>query len=755
MIHVDLGLHTFAIGEQDFLLDGQPFVVRCGEIHFPRVPREYWRHRLQMCRAMGLNTVCVYLFWNLHEWEEGTFDWSGQADAAEFCRLAQEEGLWVLLRPGPYSCAEWEMGGLPWWLLKREGIRLRSSDPKFLDPAVRFLKEVGRVLGPQQITKGGPLLMVQVENEYGSFGNDAEYIGLLREALIEGGFEVPLFTCNPPGDLRNGYREDLFPVVNFGPGAAPSAFATLREVLPKGPLMNGEYYPAWFDMWGRRHRTQDAEPICRDLDYMLTHRHSFSIYMAHGGTSFDLWAGADRPFSPDTSSYDYDAPVSEAGWVTPKFDAIREVMLRHLLPGETATEPPSANPVTEFAPVTLTQFASVFSNLPCPRRVERPETFESYDQSRGFAVYRTTVPAGPAGGLKCKAVHDFGWIYLDGELLGILDRRNKRFEIELPERATPTQLDILVHTMGRVNFGQEVADRKGLHGQVELSGKELLQWEIFPFPLQPENLERLEFGPAEAGPGFWRGTFEVSAPGDTFLDVRTWGKGVAWVNGRCLGRFWNIGPQQTMYVPGPWLRRGVNEIVLLDLSGPTQPQVAGIRFPILDELHPERDFSARERAGGTFEATEPVASGTFTPDVAWQGVTFEAPVVGRYLALEALTGYGSDLAASAAEFDAIGPDGTSLSRADWKIFWVSSEETNYFPGDAENAIDGQNATVWHTEFGGASCQPPHCLVVDMGADIEVAGVRYLPRPGDAEAGGRIKDFRVYVSSQPFGLIPSK
>src|SRR5690606_28260056 len=205
--------HTFAISDREFLLDGKPFVIRCGEIHFPRVPREYWKHRLQMSKALGLNTVCVYLFWNFHEWEEGRYDWTGQADVVEFCRLAQAEGLWVILRPGPYSCAEWEMGGLPWWLVKHDGINLRSIDPRYLDPAVRFLKEVGRVLAPQQVTQGGPLLMVQVENEYGSYGKDTAYMGALRQALIDGGFDVPLFACNPPGAIANGYRDDLFQVV--------------------------------------------------------------------------------------------------------------------------------------------------------------------------------------------------------------------------------------------------------------------------------------------------------------------------------------------------------------------------------------------------------------------------------------------------------------------------------------------------------------------------------------------------------------
>ena len=319
--------HTFAIGTNDFLLDGQRFQIRCGEIHAPRVPREYWRHRLQMARAMGLNTVCAYLFWNMHEPRPGQFDWSGQADAAEFCRIAQQEGLWVILRPGPYSCAEWEMGGFPSWLLKHENIQLRTRDARYLDAVKRYLAEVGRVLGPQQVTKGGPILMVQVENEYGFHGKDAAYMGDLRQMLLDAGFDVPLFACNPKDHLRDGFRADLFPVVNFG-SDTEGGFKALRQVLPTGPLMCGEFYPGWFDTWGAPHHLGKTDQYLRDLEYMLKAGGSFSIYMAHGGTTFGFWTGADRPFKPDTSSYDYDAPISEAGWTTEKFFKTRELFAK-------------------------------------------------------------------------------------------------------------------------------------------------------------------------------------------------------------------------------------------------------------------------------------------------------------------------------------------------------------------------------------------------------------------------------------------
>lgn len=744
----------FVVGEQDFLLDGKPFVIRCGEIHFPRVPREYWRHRLKMCRALGLNAVCVYLFWNFHEWEEGTYRWDGPADAAEFCRIAQEEGLWVLLRPGPYSCAEWEMGGLPWWLTKRDGIALRSSDPQFLEPATAFLREVGRELGPQQITRGGPILMVQVENEYGSYGRDAEYMGSLREALIEGGFDVPLFACNPTGDLANGHREDLFQVVNFGAGAGREAFEKLRAFQPTGPLMNGEYYPAWFDMWGRKHRTGATGPIVADLEYMLENRHSFSIYMAHGGTSFGLWAGADRPFSPDTTSYDYDAPIGEAGGANPKFEAIREVMARHLQPGETIPEPPAANPVIEIPPFSLTETASLFDNLPPAWPDDSPRTMEAYGQSRGATVYRTVLPAGDAAMLAAEAVHDFAWGFLDGEPIGVMDRRSGRFHLDIPARKAPARLDLLVYAMGRVNFGPQVLDRKGLHGPVRLGDRELTIWEVFSLPLSAEGLADLRYGSPGTGPAFWRGSFDLEEVGDTFLDVSAWGKGVVWINGRNLGRYWNIGPTQTLYVPRPWLKEGRNEIVVLDLIGPTEPRLAGLSTPILDELRPALDFARLARAEGEFRASIPVASGAFSGEMGWQSVDFAKPASGRYLALEALSALDGGPECAVAGLDAFDEHGTSVPRAGWKILWVSSEETNYLPGHAENAIDGQTSTFWHTEAGASALKHPHRLVIDLGETRTLSGVRYLPRSGDAQERGRIKEFRIYLNDEPFGLQPT-
>ena len=753
--------HTFQIGPSDFLLDGKSFVIRCGEMHFARIPPEYWRHRLKMAKAMGLNTVCAYIFWNFQEWEEGKFDWSGDRNVAEFCRIAQEEGLWVLVRPGPYSCAEWEMGGLPWWLLKHDDIKLRTTDPAYLNPAVRFMKEVARELGPLQVTHGGPILMVQVENEYGSFGKDSVYMGALRQALIDGGINVPLFACNPPGAIGKGFRDDLFQVVNFAPGAAAKSFATLRKFQKTGPLMNGEFYPAWFDMWGKAHRTTNVHNFIGDLDSMLQNNQSFSIYMAHGGTSFGLWSGADRPFRPDTSSYDYDAPISEAGWRTESFDQLRELFGKHLQTGETLPAVPVANPLIEIPPFKLEESAPIFANLPKPKSEPgAPKTMEFYNQSRGAIVYRTTLPAGPAGMLTVHDVHDFAWVFLDGKKAGVMDRRTKRFNLPLPARTKPVQLDFLVEAMGRVNFGQEVFDRKGLHAPVLVnSGNhqiELKGWQIFSLPLDSTELAGLKFTKAATmEPAFWRGSFQLAKTGDTFLDVRGWSKGVLWVNGHCLGRFWNIGPTQTMYCPGPWLKAGTNGVIVLDLLGPKTPELAGLPKPILDQLHPELDFSLRQRAKGTFStgAVAPVAEATFKPDIEWQDVKFSHPAKGRYLCLEALDSVDGKPFAAVAELDAVNARGEPLSKSLWKVLWVDCEETSTQSGDAENALDGQPASFWHTAQSKTPPGYPHRLVLDLGETVEIGGVRYLPRGGSSAETGRIKNCRFYVSDQPFGLEP--
>lgn len=754
---------TFTIGEQDFLLDGQRLQIRCGEVHFARVPREYWRDRLQRVKAMGLNAVCAYLFWNYHEWEQGKFNWSGQADAAEFCRLAQEEGLWVILRPGPYACAEWEMGGLPWWLLKHEDIALRSRDPRFLAATRAWFAEVGRVLGPLQVTRGGPILLVQAENEYGFYGKDADYVDEVRKAIVAGGFDVPLFVCNPTSAVTAPTPPDIFKVVNFGRDPA-SGFKALRAVQPTGPLMCGEFYPGWFDTWGAPHHLGNTPQYLADLAYMLEHNASFSIYMAHGGTSFGLWAGADRPFKPDTTSYDYDAPIRENGDLGEKFQLTRELMAKHLLPGETLPPPPAPIPVGAIEPFSLTECVPVLSALPAPRRVESPQTMEMYDQSRGAILYRTTVPAGGPAVLEAGAAHDFGFVFIDGRRVGIMDRRSRSYRIVLPERKSPARLDVLVCALGRVNFGVEVHDRKGLHGPVTVTPKggspqPLQGWEVFNLTLENERDPSATWKvagdrwmpartPAGEGlkdqPALWRGSFEVAKPADTFLDVSNWGFGALWINGRCLGRFWNIGPTQTAYVPGPWLRAGRNEIVILDLVGPTQPVLAGVTTPVLNRLRPELDFTPAAKGKVTLVLTgRPAHQGEFPAGPEVQEIQFKAPAEGRQFCIDVTTTHDGKAPVAIAELDVLDASGQPLPHTTWTVAYASSEEKSFEDGSAGNAIDGQTANAWITGWSSGATSFPHRLVIDLGATTKISGFRYVPRAGATES-GRIKSYRIFV-----------
>ena len=693
---------------------------------------------------MGLNTVCAYLFWNLHEPNPGDYVWTGQADDAEFCRIAQQEGLWVILRPGPYACAEWEMGGTPWWLLKHNDIKLRTRDPHYLNAVKSYLKEVGRVLGPLQITHGGPIIMAQVENEYGFYGKDTSYMEEIRSTLLEAGFDVPLFACNPPDVMKNGMLPNLFQAGNFGSDVEKN-FAKVRLIQPSGPLICSEFYPGWFDTWGQPHHLGKPANYLPNLKAMLDMGASFSIYMAHGGTTFGLWSGCDRPFKPDTSSYDYDAPISEAGWATPKFFQTRELFAKYLLPGESLPKPPAQIPVIAFAPAAFTEVAPVFDNLPAAHADENPRSMEHYDQGYGGILYRTKIPAGAAATLEAAAIHDFGYVFLDGKRTGILDRRGNGAKIRLPDRQAEARLDILVEPMGRVNFGPEIQDPKGLIAPVKLGGEVLKGWQIFNLPLDGKMVSGLKFATVKTdAPAFWRASVDLAKPGDTFLDLRGWGKGVVWVNGICLGRFWNIGPSQTAYAPGCWLHPGKNEIVILDYLSPIHAEISGLEKPILDELHPEKDFakSRRPPVKLNLASAEPIHTGTFAPGGDTQVIRFSRPASGRFFCLESLNAQDGKPYAAIAELDLLDTKENPISHNGWTIAYVDSEELVREDGSAENAIDGQTANFWHTEWKNASPNHPHRLILDLGRKEMISGISYVPRQGDG--GGRIKDYRVII-----------
>jgi beta-galactosidase len=578
--------HTIRAENGQFLIDGRPFQIISGEMHYARIPRAYWRDRFRKARAMGLNTISTYVFWNLHEPKPGVYDFRGQLDVAEFIREAQQEGLYVILRPGPYVCSEWDLGGLPARLLADPNAKLRSRAESFLRPAAEWMARLGRELAPLEISRGGPIIAVQVENEYGSFGADKVYMSRIRDMIVKAGFrDVVLYTADGALELPDGTLPDLPAAVNFGPGEARSSFAALKSFLPQGPFMNGEYWDGWFDHWGGPHHVTDMKLQTRELDWMLSQGYSVNLYMFEGGTSFGFMSGAnfDHAFQPDTTSYDYDAPLDEAGRPTKKFFAFRDVIERHL---KTAKLPPLPEPapiirVPEFA---VDESASLWTNLGQPVVSERPRTMESLGQSFGYILYRTHVKGPAKGALVVRDVHDYAEIFVNRRPAGTMDRRlgQDRSSLDLP--AVDNTVDILVENSGRINFGPKLLnDRKGITQSVSFAGHELTGWQIFTLPmLDPASLHFLKT--ETPGPAFYRGYFTLKKVGDTFFDMRGLGKGVAWVNGHNLGRFWSIGPQQTLYVPGAWLRKGKNVAIVFDLKEDAKPSLQGLPEPVLNAL---------------------------------------------------------------------------------------------------------------------------------------------------------------------------
>lgn len=582
------GSPSFRAEEGKFLLNGKPFQIISGEMHYPRVPRAYWRARFRMAKAMGLNTVTTYVFWNEHEPQPGVYDFAGQRDVAEFIREAQSEGLYVILRPGPYVCAEWEWGGYPAWLLKDHGIVVRSSDPKFMQPARRWLLRLGQELAPLQIGNGGPIIAVQVENEYGSFGNDHAYMEEIHRDLVDAGFtKALLYTADGPEQIPNGSLPELSAVVNFAPGNAKHAFETLHKLRTNQPIMAGEWWDGWFDFWGGPHHTTNAKAEAAELYWILSQGDSVSIYMFHGGTNFGWMNGADMdntPYRPDVTSYDYDAALNESGRPTTKYFLFRDAIAK--ASGKTPPALPSVAPPVALPPVHFRESVPLWESLPKPVQSAQVLTMEDLDQAYGYIFYRIVIPSPVSGDLVLDELHDYALIYLNGELIGSLDRRLGQNHLALHIPNAKSRLDILVENTGRVNFTTAIrGERSGITKQVTLAGKPILGWQIFSLPMR--NPDTLTFRVANCtGACFYRGSLQVNQVGDTFLDTGQFAKGFVWINGRPLGRIWNIGPQKALYLPGPWLHPGANDVVVFDSQGAPGRTVAGLATPHLGDTAP-------------------------------------------------------------------------------------------------------------------------------------------------------------------------
>lgn len=584
--------HSFGYGSEHFLLDGKPFQMISAEIHYPRIPREAWRQRMKMAKAMGINTIGTYVFWNLHEPQKDKFDFSGNNDIAAFVKTAQEEGLWVILRPSPYVCAEWEFGGYPYWLQNEKGLVVRSKEPQYIKEYKKYIMAVGKQLSPYLVTRGGNILMVQIENEYGSYGSDKEYLELNRKMFIEAGLDCHLYTCDPAKDVAKGYLPGLLPSVN-GIDDPERVKTLVRKYHDgKGPFYVAEWYPAWFDWWGTKHHTVPAKDYASRLDTVLAAGISINMYMFHGGTTRGFMNGAncyDTGFyEPQISSYDYDAPLDEAGNATPKFMLFREAIQRNLPAGQSLPEVPAAKPTIVLPTIAFTKPTGIFSVLPVPKKSVAPLTFETLQQAYGYVLYRTKQTGGQSGMLSIKELRDYGIVFINGKRVGVLDRRLKQDSLLVDLPAGTVTIDILVENMGRINFGPNLLkNNKGITEKVLFKGKEWKGWQQYSLPFDNTNLAvAAKKSPAANEPVLQKAVFELKETGDTYLDMRNWGKGCVWINGHHLGRYWSIGPQQTLYVPVEWLKKGKNVVVVLELLKPEQRELKSLNKPILDELNP-------------------------------------------------------------------------------------------------------------------------------------------------------------------------
>jgi beta-galactosidase len=593
--------HTFSIDIGEFLYDGKPVKIHSGEMHYARIPHEYWKHRLQMIKAMGLNTVATYVFWNYHETAPGVWDFtSDDRNIREFIKLAGEEGLMVILRPGPYACAEWEYGGYPWWLVKNKDLVIRTNNKPFLDSCNVYITKLIAQVRDLQVTRGGPIIMIQAENEFGSYvaqrkdiplEEHKKYSHAIKDQLLKAGVEVPLFTSDGSWLFEGGTIEGAMPTAN-----GEDNIENLKKVVDQyhggtGPYMVAEFYPGWLDHWAEEFPKVATEVVVKQMNKYLESGVSFNFYMVHGGTNFGFTSGANydknHDIQPDLTSYDYDAPISEAGWVTPKYTAIREALMKHA--DHTFPGVPPAFPVIAIPSVKLNRVVDIAELKAKIKPVvnDTPLTFEDLNQGHGYILYSKKFVQPINGQLEIKGLRDYATVYVNGDKVGELNRyyKNYSMEIDIPFNAT---LEILVENMGRINYGAEIINNlKGIISPVTIGGIEITgSWKMYPFPFDTKpDLNILPNSNTKGRPVFYQGSFVLNETGDTFLDMRKWGKGIVFINGHHLGRYWSVGPQQTLYLPGVWLKKGENEIVIFEQQNDVlQTEISSIATPILEEL---------------------------------------------------------------------------------------------------------------------------------------------------------------------------
>ncbi len=564
--------HNFTLSKSDFLLDGKPFQIIGGEMHPARIPKEYWRHRIQMAKAMGCNTIAAYIFWNYHEQKEGVFDFATEnRNIAEFIKICQQEGMWVLLRPGPYVCAEWDFGGLPPYLLKYPDIKVRCMDTRYMSAALRYIDELAKQVVDLQCVNGGPILMVQIENEYGSYGNDKNYLEALRTAWLKNGIKIPFYTADGPTAymLEAGHIKGT--AIGLDSGGSDADFAQASKSDPDVPAFSSETYPGWLTHWGEKWQRPDTVDLKREVEYLLKNKRSINFYVIHGGTNFGFTAGANAfsptQYQPDITSYDYDSPINERGQATPKYFTLRNLIAKYVdykIPGV-----PKEISAIEIPAIDMKYMTTIWNRLPPPILSVQPKPMEDYGQNQGLMLYRTKLIGHKSGKLKIWEPHDYALVFLDGKFIDTVYRDGGNWTVDLPKTESPNPiLDILVEGMGHINFAQFMIDRKGITDRVTLNGMTLMNWLVYPLPMDAAFVTKAatqDRGLRE-GPGFFfKGYFNLPEVGDTYFDLSKYSKGMLYINGHNLGRYWNIGPQQRLYCPASWLKKGNNEIILFDM----------------------------------------------------------------------------------------------------------------------------------------------------------------------------------------------
>lgn len=573
--------HTFEI-KDEFYLDGEKMKIISGGMHYFRVLPEYWQDRLEKLKALGCNTVETYIPWNLHEKEKGKFDFSGMLDIARFVKTAQKLGLWVILRPSPYICAEWEFGGLPWWLLKEDGMKLRCMYEPYLKHVREYYEKLFEVIAPLQITQGGPVILMQIENEYGYYGDDSEYLEYMKKLMIDCGCSVPLVTSDGPwGDAFDcGKADGVLQTGNFG-SKGKEQFGVMRQKMGDGkPLMCMEFWVGWFDNWGVEcHQTGDTAEHAKDLDEILSEG-SVNLYMFIGGTNFGFMNGSNYydVLTPDVTSYDYDAVLTEDGQLTQKYEAFKAVIAKHAPIPEVELSTKTVR--KSYGRLEAVRSAGLFENLDNlakPVEMIAPKSMERLGQGYGYIMYESEWKrGGDMEKIRLYGANDRANVFVDEKPVATLyDRELLDVHTFEPPVKKGEKLSILVENMGRVNFGPALEkQRKGIDQCVTINDHQHYHWKAYCLPM--EDLTGLDFSkqPKEGAPGFYEFTFDAEETGDTFLDFEGWGKGCAFVNGFNIGRFWEIGPQKRLYIPAPLLKKGENKILLFETEGKAPGTIA-------------------------------------------------------------------------------------------------------------------------------------------------------------------------------------